>query len=97
MFINLNQEDEKNKNISDHRNLRDAREQLLLLQAKYDQAQEKIDRYTEHYNSNTYGKYLEARKSLEDARKEHEELLSELNHQKNTVRKLRYQTVRPYR
>lgn len=91
MFVSLKLEDNKNKNVSDHRNLRDAREQLSLLQAKYDQAQDKIDRYTEHYNSNTYGKYLEVRKSLEDARKEHEELLAELNHQKNTVRKLRYQ------
>ncbi len=77
MLMKIQLEDSKNQNVSDHRNLIDAREQYLTLQAKYKQAQQQIDKYSAHYNSNTYGKYLETRKSLEQARAEQQRLRTE--------------------
>ena len=91
MLMKIQFTDDKNQSVSDHRNLIDTREQLLTLQAKYKQAQQQIDKYSAHYNSNTYGQYLEARKSLEEARTERESLLSSLNHQKSIVQKLQHE------
>ena len=91
MLVGIQLEDYKNQNASDHRNLKDTREQLFILQAKYDQAQQQIDKYTAHYNSNTYGQYIETRKALETARKEQEELLIELNQTKAALERLQYQ------
>ncbi len=91
ILVDLQLEDYKNQRISDHRNLKDAREQLFILQAKYDRAQQQIDKYTAHYNSNTYGQYIEARKALESARKEQEALLAELNQTKANLKHLQHQ------
>ena len=84
-------EDTKNQSVSDHRNLIDTREQLLTLQAKYKQAEQQIEKYSSHYNSNTYGQYLEARKSLEKARTEHERLLAKLSQKKSIIHTLEHQ------
>ena len=91
MLMKIQLEDSKNQNVSDHRNLIDTREQYLTLQAKYKQAQQQIDKYSAHYNSNTYGKYLETRKSLEQARAEQESLRTELNQQKSIIQTLQHE------
>lgn len=91
ILMRIHIEDSKNQNLSDHRNLIDTREQLITLQAKYKQSQQQIDKYSAHYNSNTYGQYLEVRKSLEQVRTEYESLLTELNQQKSTVQTLQYE------
>ena len=91
MITNVQIEDSKNQNASDHRNLKDAREQLIALQAEHKHAQQQIHKYSAHYNSNTYGEYLETRKSLELARKENESLLADLNQQKFLINKLQHE------
>ena len=91
MITNIQVEDTKNQNASDRRNLKDSREQLIALQTKHKHAQQQIDKYSAHYNSNTYGEYLETRKSLELARKENESLLTDLNQQKFVISKLQHE------
>ena len=91
MITTVQFEDAKNQNASDQRNLKDAREQLSALHAKYEHAQHQIDKYSSHYNSNTYGQYLETRKSLELSRKENEVLLADLNQQKFIIDKLQHE------
>ncbi len=91
MIVKVQLEDIKNQNVSNRRNLKDTREQLSVLQAKNEHAQQQIDKYSAHYNSNTYGQYLEARKSLEVTRKNYEALLAELNQQKALNKKLEHQ------
>ena len=91
MLVGIQLEDYKNQNASNHRNLKDTREQLSILQAKYDQAKQQIEKYTAHYNSNTYGQYIETRKALELVRKEKESLLAELNQAKASLEYLQEQ------
>lgn len=94
MLMKIQFEDNKNQNASDHRNLIDTREQYLTLRAKYEQAQQQIDKYSAHYNSNTYGEYLETRKALEQARAEQEHLRTELSQQKSVIQALQHEIDR---
>jgi predicted flap endonuclease-1-like 5' DNA nuclease len=84
LFIKVLLEDHKSQSSSTQRNFLDIREQLRVLQVKHKQAQQQIEKYSAHYNNNTYGQYLEARKELELTRKRNEELLTE-NHKKDSL------------
>lgn len=70
------------------RNLHDALEEISQLKAHYKNAQQKIDKYTRHFNSDTYGEYLEARKSLEKSRKEKDQIATELSKKQTEISKL---------
>jgi predicted flap endonuclease-1-like 5' DNA nuclease len=70
------------------RNLQDAREEISQLKAHCQSAQQKIEKYTRHFNSDTYGDYLEARKALEKSRKEKDLIATELNKKQAIINKL---------
>jgi predicted flap endonuclease-1-like 5' DNA nuclease len=70
------------------RNLQDAHEEITALKTRYQDAQQKIDKYTRHFNSDTYGDYLETRKSLEKSRKEKDQIATELSKKQLEISKL---------
>lgn len=69
-------------------NLQDALEEISQLKAHYKNAQQKIDKYTRHFNSDTYGDYLETRKTLEKSRKEKDLIAIELSKKQSEISKL---------
>lgn len=73
---------------STRRNLKDAREQVYELREQYQQAQQEIDKYAQHYNSDVYGEYLDIRKQLQNARLECNHLSSELNQKTQDYKRL---------
>lgn len=73
---------------STRRNLKDARDQIYELRTEYQQAQQQIDKYTQHYNSDVYGEYLDTRKQLQSTRLAFNHLSNELSRKEQNIKRL---------